>query len=388
VAGSLITVTSLTFSLTVVTLQLASSQHSPRLLRTFARDRYVHFTLAILLATFTFALTVMRTVRTELDDDPAFVPQLSVTLAYLLALVSVLAVAVFLAHLAQKIRVEAMLRDVHAEAHATLNRCAPELPAGEGSTTPPAAPATGGLPVCARSSGFLTSVDERALVAAAVDAHALVWLDRPPGASIIAGTPVARVWPASGRTFDDQTRTTLTERVGGAVRTGFERTTAQDIAFGLRQLVDVTVKALSPGINDPTTAVHALSHVAALLCDAARRDLGPRVLRDDSGRTRVVLRRPDFAELLDLAVSQPRRYGTGDPQVMARLLNLLREVAWVARDDGQRTAIAAQLDRLRPLLEGPEFDPVERAELEAMDRLVEQALAGQWPAPGGSAPSP
>jgi uncharacterized membrane protein len=380
VAGSLITVTSLTFSLTVVTLQLASSQHSPRLLRTFARDRVVHATLAVLLATFTFALTVLRTVRTEVDDDAAFVPQLSVTVAYLLAPVSILAVAGFLAHMARKIRVESMLRDVHDEAAGTLRRVLPELPPGRGPTAAPPPPPGDGFPVCARKSGFLTSVDERALLAAAVRADAVVRLDRVPGESVVAGTPVATVWATDGRPPGGDADEVLAGQVADAVRTGFERTSTQDVAFGLRQLVDVAVKSLSPGINDPTTAVHALSHTSALLCEAAGRDLGPRLLRDEAGRIRVVLRRPDFAALLDLAVSQPRRYAAEEPQVLARLLTMLRELAWTVREQGQRAAVADQLARLRAAIDRQGIDPAEHADLTAHAGLVEQALAGRWPA--------
>ena len=113
IAGSLITVTSLTFSLTVVTLQLASSQFSPRLLRTFTRDLVVQGTLGLFLGTFVFALTVLRTVRTETGGEPAFIPRVSVTVAFVLATVSVIALVLFLGHLTQTIRVESMLRSVH-----------------------------------------------------------------------------------------------------------------------------------------------------------------------------------------------------------------------------------------------------------------------------------
>ena len=163
-----------------------------------------------------------------------------------------------------------------------------------------------------------------------------------------------------------------------AVRTGFERTAAQDVAFGLRQLVDVAVKALSPGINDPTTAVHALGHVAALLCELADHDLGPRLLRDDDGRVRVVLRRPDLAELLDLAVAQPRRYGATEPEVLARLLAMLREIAWTTAGPAQRAAVTAQLDRLTRAIERQDVDIHDRECLHEQAQLVRHALAGRW----------
>ena len=122
VSGSLITVTSLTFSLTVVTLQLASSQFSPRLLRTFTRDRVVHVTLALFLTTFTYSLAVLRAVRDEDGEQAAFVPQISVTLAFVLGVASVLGLVIFLGHLAREIRVETMLRKVHRDATRTVAR--------------------------------------------------------------------------------------------------------------------------------------------------------------------------------------------------------------------------------------------------------------------------
>ncbi|MFF0311121.1 DUF2254 domain-containing protein [Streptosporangium sp. NPDC004379] len=389
IAGSLITVTSLTFSLTVVTLQLASSQYSPRLLRTFVQDRFVHVALALLLATFVYSLTVLRTVRASAEDRSAFVPQLSVTVAYLLALAGVIALVAFLAHLARQIRVESLLRVVHAEADATIARNLPEEDGGEdeGTTVPSGVPpmrTDQTVPLCARSSGFLTSVDEEELLAAAVDAGAVVLLRHFPGDSVVAGIPIAAARPLDeGAALDPETVGALSGRVAEAVGTGYERTAAQDVAFGLRQIVDVALKALSPGINDPTTAVHALGHVAALVCDLARRDLGPRLLRDDSGRVRVVLRRPGFPMLLDLAITQPRRYGTGDPEVLARLFTMLREVAWSTHRPEHHRAVADQLVRLCTTADTQGYDREEAARMGALARSVREALAGRWPPDAG-----
>lgn len=241
IAGSLITVTTLTFSLTVVTLQLASSQFSPRLLRTFNRDGVVHLSLGVLLATFTYSLTVLRTVRASLSEQSAFVPQISVTAAYSLALVSVITLVVFLAHLSRQIRVEWIMREVHAETNATMRRVLDDRK----TATAPAVPAHA-VPLCAGTSGFLTSIDNQVLLAAAQNAAAVVYLDRLPGESLIAGMPIACAWRLDQQNpLHQDDIAALTEALGHAVRTGFERTAAQDIAFGLRQLVDVVVKALS-----------------------------------------------------------------------------------------------------------------------------------------------
>ena len=379
IASSLITVTSLTFSLTVVTLQLASSQFSPRLLRTFMRDRFVHVTLALFLATFTYALTVLRTVRSADDGATPFVPQLSVTVAFLLALGSVLGLVLFLAHLAREIRVETMLCNVHTDASGTLQRVlARPVPPGAGEEVPPRPPAQA-LPLVAAASGFLVRIDEDALLAAAERADAVVLVDRCPGSSLVAGTPVAAAWPRHGGSFaGPDVSSRLAEQVADALATGPERTSEQDVGFGLRQLTDVTAKALSPGINDPTTAVHALGHAAALLCELTDLDLGPRVLRDEQTRVRVVLRQQSFAELLELAVAQPRRYGAADPVVLARLFSLLREVAWSAGRPEQRAAVAEQLARLRATAGSQDLDAAERERLAVLADQGQQALAGHW----------
>ncbi len=374
IAASLITVTSLTFSLTVVTLQLASSQYSPRLLRTFSRDGFVHGTLALFLATFTFALVVLRTVRTGDDSQDPFVPQLSVVLALLLALASVATLVLFLAHLARQIRVETMLRDVHAEAVDTLRRVLPER--GEAPKVAEPAPGPGACVLLAGSSGFLVRIDEAALTAAAAQARAVVVVHRFPGSSLIAGTPLGQAWPRGGGSFPDETRERLLAEVGKAVTTGFERTAAQDVGFGLRQLADVAVKALSPGVNDPTTAVHALGHSSALLCELAGRDLGAHQLQDQDGTLLALLRRPDLHDLLDLVVSGPRRYGASDPEVLSRLLDLLAELAWHV-DPGEQSVVVGQLDRLRATIADQSFDGDERMHLAARADRVERALAGR-----------
>lgn len=370
VSSSLITVTSLTFSLTVVTLQLASSQFSPRLLRTFTSDVFVQVTLAIFLATFTYSLTVLRAVHSGDDGESAFVPRMSVTVAFALGIMSVLGLVMFLAHLARQIRVETMLRDVHDDASATVRattsslddaRPAPEL----------AAPGPDARIVFAPSSGFLTGIDEDGLLSATIEAGALLIIERHPGSSIIKGVPIGVAWSASGRLGDDAVAR-LHDAVHSSINVGYERTAGQDVGYGLRQLTDVANKALSPGINDPTTAIHALGHISAILCELAGRDLGPVLLRDDEDRVRVILRRPAFAEVLDTAIAQPRRYGSSDPQVMGRLFLALEEISWHSRD---ATPVREQLARLRATVARSDFDDTEIAQLESAAARVTHAMA-------------
>ncbi|NGP09767.1 DUF2254 domain-containing protein, partial [Rhodococcus sp. 14C212] len=292
-------------------------------------------------------LTVLRTVRSDTDDadGTAFVPQMAMTTAYLLTVASVLALVLFLGHLVRQIRVEAVLEHVRADTCATAARLLPpDRPDTPAVPVPPPHPHL----VAAASSGFLVEIDDHALRTAAEQAEAVVWVDRPVGSPVLAGTPVAFSWsvrPHEPLTEDAAHR--LGERVRAALRTGSERTAVQDLGYGLRQLTDVVVRALSPGINDPTTAVHGLVSCTAVLADLLDRRLGPYTLCDEHDRVRVVLARPTFAELLDLVCTQPRLYGADDPVVLDALLSMLRELAWKATTGEQRTAITDQLRRLQ-----------------------------------------
>lgn len=381
ISGSLVTLTSLTFSLTVVTLQLASSQFSPRLLRTFSSDRFVHLTLMLFVSTLAYALMVLRTVRTSTSSAPAFVPQISVTFGLLLALSSVLALVLFLAHLAAEIRVETMLRRVHHETRGTILRVTDERDDSSPDPELPVPPAQA-VPLLAPSSGFLTSVDISALVTLLTVAQAVVLLERPPGSSIVEGTPIGWLWHPGAVPLPIDALGRLLGGLGKVITTSHEPTSAQDLTFGLKQITDVASKALSPGINDPRTAVYALGHSASLLCLLVGRKLGIQQCADE-GVVRLHWALPDLPALLDLAVSAPRRYGKDDPDLLARIFALLAEVAWSTDLQEHRNAITAQLERLEQTVAGGHWDLTEQRRLAQLGEQVRAALRGthQRPVP-------
>lgn len=371
IAGSLITATSLTFSLTVVALQLASSQASPRLLRMFASDRMVHATLALFLGTFAYALAVLRTVA-DADGDP-FVPRIAVTVASVLTLASVIMLTFFLAHLARLLRVETMLRDVHGETQRTI-RLASETsqPAADRA---PAVAATGARSVLAPRSGFITGVDRTTIIEVAAKHDLVVRELRTVGSSVIEGGPLLEWWTrAPDASLDRDTIRRVGDALVDTTRLAYERTPTQDIGFGLRQLVDIAVRALSPGVNDPTTAVHALSHVSAILAEIDRLPTDPPALADEHGEPRLVPSRHDFVDLLELAVEQPRRYGASDPDLVARLFQLLEELAGSVQRAERRSAIGAQLERLEASVARADFDGEERERFARLGRQVRERL--------------
>ncbi len=329
IAGSMITVTSLTFSLTVVTLQLASSQFSPRLLRSFLRDLRNQAVLGLLLATFTFSLLVLLTVRTQNDRGPGFVPELSVSVAVLLVLTSVMALVWFIGHVVAVVRVGRIMADVAAESVELLGRETDELVAS--AACDGVLPEPGGEAMRAGRSGFVQTIDVAAIGRWAHESDAVVHLCVPPGAWVVRGTPWAFVEGAEA------------EDVSVALSLGPERTSQQDVGFGLRQLVDIALRALSPGINDPTTAIDAIGHIGDILVTMSERHLGAMTWADDSGDIRVHAARPTFADHLEVACGQIRRFGAGMPLVMGALVDTLGAVGSGIDDRGRREAILREL---------------------------------------------
>lgn len=373
IAGSIITATSLTFSLTVVALQLASSQASPRLLRLFSSDRTVHATLATFLGTFTFSLMVLRSVQNSTDETAAAVPSISITLCLLLTLTSIIMLILFLAHLAKQLRVETMMRNVHRETKRTIELV--RTTTEDGPTEVPADIRPKDFyTVEATHSGFLHSTARNQIVAMATEFDLVVEEEHSVGSSVIAGVPIVSWWPRSGALAEDFDRESFDRVVRSAYSTGYERTSSQDIGYGLRQLVDITIRALSSSINDPTTAVHALSHISAVLGLIASLPTQPAALLDDNGNVRLIVRPHRFDALLNLAIDQPRRYGSSDPDVVARLFLMLREVALNTDKARHHESIRSQLERLQASVAAADFDERDRDRFRELTAFVEHAL--------------
>jgi uncharacterized membrane protein len=337
VSSSAITTTTLTFTLTVVALQLASQQFSPRLLRDFMRDRVTKTVLSVLVATFAFAVTVLRELRA--DAPP---PAVALLVTLVMALGSLGAILAFITHIARILRVDTMMRDVHDETSEAIltfypayDDQAPRDPDLELFESDPA-----GV-VHARSSGFVRVIDVACLVDGAEPLDAVVRVEVRPGDHVVRGTPVASWWP---RTPGAQVAPDRLDRVvHEAIVLDYERTIDQDAAFGFRQLTDIAVKALSPGINDPVTAAHCVGHASDLLVLLTGRRLGPTLHEDGAGVGRAVVPDRDFRYYLDLVCGQIRRYGDREPTVLMALLRMLRDVATSARDSEQRAEIERQV---------------------------------------------
>lgn len=346
IAGSIITVTSLVFSLTVVALQMAASQYSPRLLYGFVRDLSNQIILAIFLSSFMFALVVLPSVRTSADDDVTFVPELAVSIALVLAGASVGALVYFLHHVTQALRIEAIMRDVRSETLDSIRRNSGEtLPRTEDADQRLSEQPEDGLAFQAARSGYVRTIDVERLVNVAVATDVCVRYRRTIGEYVVEGTVLGWILRRGDETIEAETVRDVEREVDRATWISFERSLQEDIGFGLRQLIDIAVKALSPGVNDPTTAVDAIGHLSVALRLLAQRPLGSSVHRDGD-RSVVEIPKPTFAEYLVITVSQIAHYGANELAVLRRLLRMLEDLAMTTKDEGRQQAIAQEVDRI------------------------------------------
>jgi uncharacterized membrane protein len=335
IAGSMLTVAGVVFSVTVVALSLASNQFSPRVLRSFMRDRANQVVLGMLLATFTYCLLILRTVR---SGSPEFVPALGVTGAIALALIDTGLFIFFIHHIAQSIQVSTLSAEIAEETVAAVQRLFPEsLDQGAPEETAPVL-APPGTPIPAPRTGFLQLVAADTLLETARRHDQQIVLNHEPGTFLLVGQRLAQVYPA-GRADAALTRT-----IQGLFAIGSQRTMRQDVGFGIAQLEEIAVKALSPGINDPTTATTCLGYLGAILREVAGRAI-PSPVRREGDTVRVIAPGPTFSGLADLALDQIRRYGQADVQVLVRMLDILGELGLATTDPARCAVVDDHLAR-------------------------------------------
>jgi uncharacterized membrane protein len=334
-SSSTITLTTLVFSITILVLQLASNQFTPRVLRTFLRDRKTQFALGIFVATFTYSMMVLRDVRgAESAGDP-FVPQISITVAFLLVFVTLVTFVAYIHHVANSIRVSSIVDSIGDETRALMATIY-----DHDVSIPPPKPLPAGEPIAVIRSpkqGIVTALDRDGLVEEAQRVDCVFTFLPHVGDFVPSGGPLIEV---RGRGAPDA-RVVL-DRIG----LEDDRTMDQDPAFGFRQLVDIGERALSPAVNDPTTAVEVINQLHDLLRRLASRPFPTGQRLDEEGELRLVFPVVSWEGYVHLAVDEIMFYGATSIEVARRLramLEDLRSVCTGERRDVVEEALA-QLD--------------------------------------------
>jgi uncharacterized membrane protein len=329
IAGSLITIVGVLFSITIVVLQQAASQFTPRVMGNFIRQTGVQFTLGIYLGTFLYAVLVLRSVRGEDAQAEEFIPRMAIAFSVIMAVTCLGFLVYFIHHMATSLQASSVIANVSREFRDDTGPLYPEH-IGETANDEDRSLESFRkeyMPVPtyrvqAEQSGYVLSVDHEAIVAYAPETTGIAVLPQI-GDFVVRGTPIIEIGNIRQLPADDQ------HNICQCIELGTERSRFQDPLFSIRQLVDIALKALSPSVNDPTTATNTISMLGdciALLADRKFPDrvrLVERPEKDDRADVYIWTNRPPFAAYVDAAFSEIRRESIGSVAVMMHLAEIV-----------------------------------------------------------------
>jgi len=383
IATAMISVTSVVFSITIVALTLAAGQFGSRVLRNFMRDRGNQITLGTFIATFVYAMLVLRTVRGVHDAE--FVPPMAMSVGILLVFLSVGVLIFFIHHVASSIQADSVVRSIAVETEDTIDRLFPDPigKEGSGSDRPEAGKlGAAGLPtrfdadaqpVRAPRGDQLAIVDHEKLMDLAVEHDLVVRLRARPGDFVVQGGVIAHVWK------DGDLDPEVLKEVREVFAFGRSRSLQQDAEFGILQLVEVAVRALSTGINDPFTAMNCVDRISSLLCRLSGRAFPEAERFDDDGRLRIVLDTSSFTGFVDSAFNQIRQNAGDSVAVLIRMLEGLETIGTQASTSEQRGALEKHANLvlragLSQNLQKPDREDLERSHASALQVIQSRQM--------------
>jgi len=388
IAAAIITVVGVVFSIVIVALTLTSTQFGPRMLRNFIRDRGTQVTLGTFVATFVYSILALGSVGQ--GDHGAFVPHISITVLLVLMVVDLAVLIYFLHHIAVQIQLPQVIAGIAGDLASAI-----ELQAGDPTVGADAryaglliADMDGpGGEVAAPRSGYLQYIQHQNLLRIATEKDAVIHLRYRPGHFLVQGHPYASVWPAAAAEM-------VARELARAHVTGPYRTLAQDVAFGLDQLVEICIRALSAAVNDTFTALTCIDWIGDSLCKVTGRWQPTHVYRDGAGAVRVIASQITYDRLVQRAFEKVRQAGRGMPAVMIRQLDALAKIMERAVTPADRQVLLDQAAMIERLSQGTVDEECDRADVRrAYQRVLDaQAAVAPVPPPAGpvspAAPAP
>jgi uncharacterized membrane protein len=325
IAASVITVVGIVFSITIVTLTLASTQFGPRMLRNFIRDRGTQLTLGTFVATFVYCVVALVSIGPGSQGE--FVPHVSITTTFGLVLIDLAVLIYFIHHIATQIQLPQVIASIakdlaRAVAVQGVDRRQMNTRAADDAPSLDALLATiepFGAVIRTPKSGYVQFIRHRTLIRIATEANAVIRVPYRPGHFLVEGRELASVWPP-------EAAERVARYLARAQVTGPYRTLTQDVAFGVDQLVEIAIRALSPAVNDTFTALTCIDWLGDSLCKIAARWAPTQVHRDRDGYIRVITDEVSYERLVQRAFEKVRQAGRGMPAVMIRQLEALTTI--------------------------------------------------------------
>lgn len=374
IAGSMVTVAGVVFSITIVALSYASSQYGPRVLTNFMSDRGNTITLGTFIATFLYCLMVLRTIR---GGDEEFVPQYAVIVAMLLAVCSIGVLIYFIHHVPQSIHINNVVARIGEQLVGDMKSRFPNM-LGQSAhrqhdEAPKLEPGDIPLVVPAAATGYIQSIDAGALMTLACEADVLIRLRYRPGDFVMDGRGLAEVTPA------DRWGEERTHDLQDCFTVGNKRTPEHDLMFLVSELVEIAARALSPGVNDPVTAITCLDWLGAGGTEFATREMPSPVRLDEQGRPRLIAKPDSFGYFIAQGFGRLRAYAAADAMAGLHWLRVLGEVAASCRTPDQIGALLREAALFREQaaasLEGPDAREV-NARAQALENLLARGPGG------------
>ena len=373
IAGSMITVAGVTFSMTLVTLAQASSQYTSRILRNFMRDRVTQVVLGIFTGIFTYCLVVLRTIRGV--EESGFIPNLAVSFGVILAIGGISALIFFIHHIASLIQASNIIASVTAETMMAIDRQFPENPGngpvdGDEDQSWIPLPERSWQAVSAKGNGYIQNVNNAALLRLAREHRTIVRMERSVGEFVVQNTTLASL------ALEDPPEKEIIIELQAAYNINRYRTVEHDSAFGIRQIVDMALRALSPSINDTTTAVMCVDYLTAILARLAPRQ-SPSSRCYEEGELRMLTIGPTFEDLLAESFDQIRGSAKGNVAIMLRILGALKTIAGLTVSPSRRRALGDQLLWITELAERTLESAHDRARINILLARVREALEAE-----------
>ena len=377
IAAAVITVVGVVFSITILALTLASQQFGPRMLRTFIRDLGTQLTLGIFVASFVYAVLALGSITDSGPHGP-FVPHLSVTISEALMFVDIAVLIYFIHHIAVTIQLPEVIARIAGDLSRAIDEAFPDSIAGgnpgwnEATQGPSAAELVAlldeeGLVVPAIRSGYLQFVGYGQLLAIAESTDAVIRLAHRPGHFVVAGRPLASVWPAARANE-------VADALAQAHITGPQRTLAQDPVFPIDQLAEIAIRALSPAVNDTFTALTCIDWLSDGVCNISGRVLVEGVYRDRQGSIRLIELDPSYARMVERSFDKIRQAARGMPAVLIRLMDALAHITEYTPGPDRRQVVRREADMVMRAAIESITDPEDLADVQRRyDRL--QAIA-------------
>ncbi|MFH0915864.1 MAG: DUF2254 domain-containing protein [bacterium] len=371
IAGSMMTVAALTFSITIVGLSTASQQFGPRLLRNFIKDRGYQVVLGTFLAAFIYCLLVLRTVRS--NGSQQFVPYVSLAAGILFAVAGVGVLVYFIHHAVFSMRAETLVAATGRELRAAVDRLSPhEVEDDRSPTRKPPRSLPKGFPSGAReiraeSSGYIQAIDTGRLLKLAHENGLVLRLEHRVGHFLTQESGLLDAWPDT--TPSEELRADLND----CFVFGTQRSLNQDVESAVDQLVEIALRALSPGINDPDTAVACIDQLADALGRVGERTIPPALLSYED-EVRLVTYPLTYSRLVDAAFSRIRQYSRGSVPVVLRLLEAIASLTPRVQHDAHRSALVHQAQMIWRASQESVPEPDDLRTIEFRFKAVERVL--------------